>query len=327
MKIERLSENSIRCTLNRADLDSRELKISELAYGTEKAKSLFKDMIAQASFECGFEADDIPLMIEAIPVSPDCIILVITKVEDPEELDTRFSKFAPSDEDEDYADMLDSDDDMHGMDDGSSLLNRINEALNQDADFIPFSDSLLKKSKNGNKANDKFSADSGSKIIGGSASSDKSGESSVSGRKSSKTGGDKASSGTAGKKASGSISDGSASTGSDNVSGTDNGSDICAVVPIEKLFSFKDLNQATVAATAVNNRFNGSSILYKNPVNLRYYLFIRSDDMNLDEFTGVNNTLSEYGVREKLSYATVSYLNEHDEVIIRRNAVKILAEL
>ena len=224
MKIERLSENSIRCTLNRADLDSRELKISELAYGTEKAKSLFKDMIAQASFECGFEADDIPLMIEAIPVSPDCIILVITKVEDPEELDTRFSKFAPSDEDEDYADMLDSDDDMHGMDDGSSLLNRINEALNQDADFIPFSDSLLKKSKNGNKANDKSSADSGSKIIGGSAS--EKAEGSASGRKSSKAGDDKASSGTAGKKASGSISDGSASTGSDNVSGTDNGRDI-----------------------------------------------------------------------------------------------------
>ena len=325
MKIERLSENSIRCTLNRADLDSRELKISELAYGTEKAKSLFKDMIAQASFECGFEADDIPLMIEAIPVSPDCIILVITKVEDPEELDTRFSKFAPSDEDEDYADMLDSDDDMHGMDDGSSLLNRINEALNQDADFIPFSDSLLKKSKNGNKANDKSSADSGSKIIGGSAS--EKAEGSASAKKSSRAGGDKASSGTAGKKASGSISDGSASTGSDNVSGTDNDSDMCAVVPIEKLFSFKDLNQATVAAIAVNNRFNGSSILYKNPVNLRYYLFIRSDDMNLDEFTGVNNTLSEYGVREKLSYATVSYLNEHDEVIIRSNAVKILAEL
>ena len=80
--------------------------------------------------------------------------------------------------------MLDSDDDMHGMDDGSSLLNRINEALNQDADFIPFSDSLLKKSKNGNKANDKSSADSGSKIIGGSAS--EKAEGSASGRKSSK---------------------------------------------------------------------------------------------------------------------------------------------
>ena len=69
--------------------------MSELAYGTEKAKTLFRDMMQQANFEFGFEADNIPLMIEAIPVTPDSIILIITKVEDPEELDTRFSKFAP----------------------------------------------------------------------------------------------------------------------------------------------------------------------------------------------------------------------------------------
>ena len=74
----------------------RELKISELAYGTEKAKNLFRDMMQQASYEFGFDADDIPLMIEAIPLNSECIVLVITKVEDPEELDTRFSKFAPS---------------------------------------------------------------------------------------------------------------------------------------------------------------------------------------------------------------------------------------
>ena len=36
--------------------------------------------------ELGFEVNDIPLMIEAIPVSPDCLILIITKVEDPEEM-------------------------------------------------------------------------------------------------------------------------------------------------------------------------------------------------------------------------------------------------
>lgn len=53
-------------------------------------------MMQQAAFEFGFEADDIPLMIEAIPASADSIVLIITKVEDPEELDTRFSKFAPS---------------------------------------------------------------------------------------------------------------------------------------------------------------------------------------------------------------------------------------
>lgn len=96
MKIEKVSDNQIRCTLTREDLASRELQISELAYGTEKAKNLFRDMMQQANFEFGFEAEDIPLMIEAIPMNAECIVLIITKVEDPEELDTRFARFAPS---------------------------------------------------------------------------------------------------------------------------------------------------------------------------------------------------------------------------------------
>ncbi|NLJ95981.1 MAG: adaptor protein MecA [Clostridiales bacterium] len=115
MKIEKISDNQIRCTLNKNDLIDRELRISELAYGTEKAKALFRDMIQQAFYEFGFEVDDIPLMIEAIPVSTECLILVITKVEDPDELDTRFSKFSSfsthdlsdkSNDDDAYADEI-----------------------------------------------------------------------------------------------------------------------------------------------------------------------------------------------------------------------------
>ena len=105
MKIEKVNDHQIRCTLTRADLADRQLKLSELAYGTEKAKNLFRDMIQQASLNFGFEAEDIPLMIEAIPLNSDCIVLIITKVEDPEELDTRFSRFAPSvmdDDDSEY---------------------------------------------------------------------------------------------------------------------------------------------------------------------------------------------------------------------------------
>ena len=94
MKIEKINDNQIRCTLTREDLENHQIRISELAYGTEKAKKLFRDMMQQAAFEFGFEAEDIPLMIEAIPLNSDCIVLIITKVEDPEELDTRFSKNA-----------------------------------------------------------------------------------------------------------------------------------------------------------------------------------------------------------------------------------------
>ncbi|HEX3076429.1 MAG TPA: adaptor protein MecA, partial [Lachnospiraceae bacterium] len=107
MKIEKISDSQIRCTLSKEDLVDRELRISELAYGTEKAKELFRDMMQQASYEFGFEADDIPLMIEAIPISSECIILVITKVEDPDELDTRFSKFTADSENDDYTDEID----------------------------------------------------------------------------------------------------------------------------------------------------------------------------------------------------------------------------
>ena len=78
MKIEKINDNQIRCTLTREDLENHQIRISELAYGSEKAKKLFQDMMQQASYEFGFEAEDIPLMIEAIPITPDSIVLIIT---------------------------------------------------------------------------------------------------------------------------------------------------------------------------------------------------------------------------------------------------------
>lgn len=126
MKIEKLNENQIRCTLTHADLAARHLKLSELAYGTEKAKSLFRDMMQQASFDFGFEADDIPLMIEAIPASADSIVLIITKVEDPEELDTRFSKFTPFGEADSAHESPFSK--LEGAEEFLDLLNKVKEA-------------------------------------------------------------------------------------------------------------------------------------------------------------------------------------------------------
>lgn len=98
MKIERISDSQIRCTLSDVDLSERNLNLSELAYGSEKARRLFREMVQKASVEVGFEAEDLPLMVEAIPLSNQSVMLVITKVDDPEEMDTRFSRFAPAPE-------------------------------------------------------------------------------------------------------------------------------------------------------------------------------------------------------------------------------------
>lgn len=101
MKIERINENSIRCVLTNFDLSVRNVNISELTYGSEKARNLFREMMQKASNEVGFEAEDIPIMVEAIPMPNDSIMLIITKIDDPDELDTRFSRFAPAAEEED----------------------------------------------------------------------------------------------------------------------------------------------------------------------------------------------------------------------------------
>lgn len=155
MKIEKVNDNQIRCTLTREDLAERQIKLSELAYGTEKAKLLFRDLMQQASYEFGFEADDIPLMIEAIPLSADTIILVVTKVEYPEELDTRFSKFSEPDPEDVYEDALEGSgafSPSEGADDILGLFKKIQEerrkaaeAEHQDDSFVPLKDGDKKK--------------------------------------------------------------------------------------------------------------------------------------------------------------------------------------
>ena len=92
MKIEKINDKQIRCTISKADLTERKIKLSELACGTGNSKQLFKDMIRQAAEDFGFEVDDIPLMIEAIPVSAECIILILTKVDNPEETEKHFAQ-------------------------------------------------------------------------------------------------------------------------------------------------------------------------------------------------------------------------------------------
>lgn len=106
MKMEKISDNQIRCTLSSLDLSIRHMELRELTYGSENARSLFREMIQQASQELDFHVEDMPIMVEAIPIHNDGVVLLITKVEDPEELDTRFSNFTPSGEEGEY-DLLD----------------------------------------------------------------------------------------------------------------------------------------------------------------------------------------------------------------------------
>jgi len=95
VKIEKINDSQIKIILNQADLKHRDIKISELAYGSKKAQELFRDMMETAFEEYGFNADNVPLMIEAVPLSVDSIMIIVTKVDTPDEIDKKLNAFRP----------------------------------------------------------------------------------------------------------------------------------------------------------------------------------------------------------------------------------------
>lgn len=264
MKLEKLSENQIRCTLNKYDLIDRELKISELAYGTEKAKGLFRDMMNQAFNEFGFEAEDIPLIIEAIPVSGDCIILIVTKVEDPEELDTRFAKF--SELAEEFMEDDDENDELEVIEDSDI------EDYTQTEDILD----LFKRISDGlytpeGKERKVISARKGNPASEGNGKNSK-------------------------------------------------------YMP-SRVFSFKNLNEVSALAQVLHTEYTGKNTLYKNERTGVFYLVLNRMEDAPEQYNYFCNLITEYGRREKATYATIAYYEEHYTVIIRDKAISVLASL
>lgn len=94
MQIERINDNKFKCTLEKRDLDIRNIRLEELAYGTDKARQLFEEMLMKAHDQFGFTHENEAISVEAYPLSQDCLILVISKVSNFDEIDTRFSRFS-----------------------------------------------------------------------------------------------------------------------------------------------------------------------------------------------------------------------------------------
>lgn len=256
MKIEKVNENQIRCTLTKEDLADRQIRVSELAYGSEKARMLFRDMIEQANYEFGFEVNDIPLMVEAIPTGTDTIILVITKVEYPEELDTRFSKFSDPDEDMLYPEEEGMEEPMlppQGADDILGLFRKMKE----DA---PKTD---EKKERPQESPASVAREMPARIA----------------------------------------------------------------VDLTKLFEFGKLDQVETLAHILNGYYRGENDLYHNLRKNRYVLMVHKSAHTPEEFNKVCNIASEYALQRTYTNAIGSYYTEHGRLILKGNALQVLADI
>lgn len=240
MKIEKINENQIKCTLEQEDLTLRGIIISELAYGSSSAKSLFNEVMQHAFTEFGFVADDSSVMVEAIPMSSGRLVLLVTKILDSDELDTRFSKFSPEHS---------SSEDEAAL----SLLSSSEESEEEGEGFIPLPDML--------KGNSQKTPDS---------------------------------------------------------------------KPMDDtthIYSFNSLANISELATKLKDSFKGSSSVYKDTVQNTYYLVLEYSASDKDNFKQVSNFLTEYSTPMRGNYATLPYIKEHYETIVKEEALLILSAL
>ena len=93
MKQERIGDNKVRFILDQQDLEERNIEITELSYGSPGAKELFDELIQLAKEEMGLDEGAHPMMVEAIPMPRSGLVVNISRVENPDELDPRFSRF------------------------------------------------------------------------------------------------------------------------------------------------------------------------------------------------------------------------------------------
>lgn len=286
MKLEKLSDTQIRCTLSKEDLSQRQLHLSELAYGSEKAKELFHDMMQQASIELGFEADNIPLMIEAIPISNDCLVLVVTKVEDPDELDTRFSRFSKINMDdsfdEDFSDIDDTDfEEMDFLDDEDDI-----DMDDEPLPFSPSSDFDNADSDASTSSKERSAIDDALDLIAPFTQAIAQAKKEAMRKK---------------KENRSSVQD-------------------C------QYYSFQDFSQAAQLGAFLAPFFEGESSLYKDSFSNNYYMILRKTQSENDTFHRACNIAADFGVRISASYATPAYFREHFETILEENAVEMLGE-
>lgn len=310
MKIERLSENQIRCTLTKSDLASRQLKINELAYGSEKARQLFRDMMKQASYEVGFEIEDTPVMIEAIPVSAECIVLIVTKVDNPEELDTRFSRFSPYDSgsDEDFDDEFDYDNietiEADSTFESSRKAPTAGDELDETAVTKESPESILNQDLTSlfNKVKDYLNKNA-------SQIEDKAGNAGID-----------PSQFVALKdlKANNKAKKTTDKPGDDNTQLSH---------PVIRVYSFSSLEDISGVAKVIDPIYSDYNSVFKNTKNGSYYLVLCRRTCTPVNFNKVCNILSEYGTKEESTDSSLAYFEEHYERIIERKAIHLLSHL
>ncbi len=296
MTIERINDHQIRATLTRDDFEDRHLRLAELVMGSEKARDLLKDLMQQAYIEHGFETDEkFPLMIEAIPVSKDCLILVITRVEDPDEFEDKFSRFNKL-----ISNEIDMDPGREDHLDAGAENEEEDSEEEEGSKLMQFFNDLLRK---------KFMEDeSSAEALPGKDAEEAEELPAVS------------------PEAENPLPERSSSRKKPAAGGSGR---IEANKKAEAvhMFSFSSMNTVSSCCALIEPFFNGSSALYKNPYENDYLLVLHRPEEDDGAYDRSCHLVCDFGFPIHHTDALESYFKEHYRVLLGEDAVKTLSTL
>ena len=99
MRMEKINSSQIRIVITSQDLQEWKLSVREMKYGSRETTELFRQMLQKAAQQFSFNQEGLPIMIEAVPIGPEELLLIISAVEDAEELDPHFAEYAETETD------------------------------------------------------------------------------------------------------------------------------------------------------------------------------------------------------------------------------------
>ena len=82
MKIEKITDNKVRITLNLDDLKAKNIDLHSFMSNSIESQSLFVDMLNEAEKTVGFHVKDSKVLIEALASTEGLFVFTITKVEE-----------------------------------------------------------------------------------------------------------------------------------------------------------------------------------------------------------------------------------------------------
>ena len=342
MKIEKINDRQIRCVLTKEDLETRKIRLSELVCGGEKARGLLRDMVIRAARELNFSFNNNPLMIEAVPSGKDQLVLIITRVDDPKELDSRFKQFSG------LGEKAKKDSGKKESDQGVSL------SLSGADDILNLLRKFTKRLEEGRSALAKEKADAsgqGEDRMAASGQGDGrmavpgpgDGRLAVPGQGEGRTAASGQGDGRMivpgqGDDRTGSFGQGEVRVdapgrGDGKAAGADLASDRLQKSPealeedlfrYTRFYLFRSLENVLSASKRVPETYSGENTLYKNPDDGAFYLLIRKMNTDPEQFNRICNVLSEYSMPMDYSSGMDEFFREHMKVIVADNAMQSL---